>query len=296
MEIPQVLIMGATGRIGMILRECWPMGPGLGQTLGSALWQARRSENRSENGPENWVMLDPLTEPEALVRAATGRAVILCLSGVVPGRGGKDADLADNTRLAEAAIRAAHAVGARVILASSAAVYGGQPGVLAESAPLVPVTDYGRAKVAMEVRADALAAELGVPVTCLRIGNIAGIDAILGGWRPGFQLDQFDDGRTPQRSYIGMATLGRVLGDLVAAQNLPKTLNIANPGTVEMGALLDAAGLAWTSRPAPDTAIARVCLSTRALARFTALAETDGTDGMADALVAEWRALKGPRK
>lgn len=145
----------------------------------------------------------------------------------------------------------------------------------------------------MEARAAELGAELGVSVTSLRIGNIAGIDAILGGWRPGFQLDQFRDGRTPRRSYIGLVTLARVLGDLVAPgivpDTLPEILNVAAPGTVEMGALLDAAGLAWTPRAAPEGAIARVCLSTRVLERFTPLSDTDGT---ASAMVAEWRSLQ----
>ena len=289
MKIPTVLVLGATGRIGTILRKSWPQDPIWGQNPGQVVWQTRHGF--AEMGPD-WCVLDPLHQPEALARAATGRAVILCLAGVISARS-PESDLADNTALAEAAIRAGQAAHARVLLASSAAVYGNQTGnqegVLDEAAPLAPQNDYARAKVAMERRGAALGAELGVPVTSLRIGNIAGIDAILGGWRPGFQLDQFDDGRTPQRSYIGILTLARVLGDLVRTEHLPEALNVATPGMMEMGALLDAAQLAWTPRPAPDSAIARVCLSTRMLERFTSLTSAEGT---ASEMLRQWRLLE----
>ena len=280
MDIPQVLVLGATGRIGTILRKCWGRD--------RALWQTRAKPGQSAG----WVTLAPLEQPGALARAATGVKVILCLAGVVPGArattSSRAADLSDNTALAEAAIHAGAAVGARVLLASSAAVYGNRAGELDEATVLAPRSDYGRAKAAMETRAAALGARLGVPVCALRIGNIAGIDAILGGWKPGFQLDRFADGRPPRRSYIGMATLARVLGDLAGTRALPEVLNIACPGPVDMGALLEAAGLGWTARPARAGAIPEVALSTQALAGFVTLPEAT----RADALVAEWRALK----
>lgn len=279
MQIPRVLVMGATGRIGGILRRCWPQG----QAQGQVLWQARRASD----GPGPWVILDPLAQPAALARAASGCAAILCLAGVVPGRAA-GARLSDNAALAEAAVRAGAAVGARVLLASSAAVYGNRGGEVAENAPLAPRSDYGRAKAEMEARGAALGAGLGVAVTSLRIGNVAGLDAILGGWQPGFRLDRLKDGRTPRRSYIGPRALARVLGELVAADALPDALNLAAPGMVEMGALLDAAGLAWTPRAAPQSAIAELCLSTRALARFTTLPEATSAAG----LVAEWQEMK----
>jgi len=281
MQIPRILVLGATGRIGATLRRCWPTGPMQGQIL----WQSRRAW--SGQG-ESWVVLDPLRQPEALARAAGGCSAILCLAGIVPGQGQeKGRRLGDNIALAGAAVRAGAATGAAVFLTSSAAVYGNQPGVLEESALLRPVSEYGKAKAAMEARARVLAAELGVRVCALRIGNIAGIDATLGDWRPGFRLDRFADGRTPRRSYIGMQTLARVLGDLMQADDLPDVLNVAAPGTLEMGALLEAAGLAWEARVAPENAIEELCLSTRALARFTTLKGVN-----ADTLVAEWRAMK----
>jgi len=276
MRIPRVVVLGATGRIGGILRKGWSQGTG--QSRLGVLWQARHG-----TGPETWAVFDPLKDPDALARAAKDARAILCLAGVVPGRGG---DLADNAALAMAAIRAGATSGAKVLLTSSAAVYGAQAGVLDEAAVVAPVSAYGHAKADMEARGADLGRELGVAVCVLRIGNIAGIDAILGGWKPGFALDRFADGRTPRRSYIGMQTLARVLGDLLMADRLPGVLNVASPGPVEMGALLNAAGLDWVARPAPDRAIDVVALSTEALARYTSLPETSPA-----ALVAEWRAM-----
>lgn len=288
MYFPSVLVLGATGRIGGILRRCWP--------AGRALWQSRtdragRAGAREKAGPD-WITLDPLADPAGLARAAQGCDAVLCLAGVTNAAAAEGADMDDNITLALAAIRAAAEAGAeggaRVLLASSAAVYGNQSGVLDEATPLAPLSDYGRAKAEMEDQGLALAQKLGISATALRIGNIAGVDAILGNWRPGFALDRFADGTTPRRSYIGPATLARVLGDLAATPDLPPVLNVATPGMIEMGALLDAAGLAWTPRPAPQTAIPRVCLSTAALEAVTSFASQAATPA---AMVAEWRRL-----
>lgn len=279
MAFPRVLVLGASGRIGGILRRVWT-GPGV-------VWQARGGA-----GGPGWALFDPLGDDRALVRAAEGCDVILCLAGVTPARAARGADMGDNVALALATIRAAAQTGARVLLTSSAAVYGNQGGLLVESALLEPVSPYGRAKAEMERQGARLAAQTGVPICALRIGNIAGLDAILGGWRPGFQLDRFPDGRTPRRSYIGVETLARVLGDLAAAPDLPGVLNVAAPGAIEMGALLEAAGLGWTARPAPATAIAEVRLGVQALERLTDLTRAEGLPAT---LVTQWRKLTETR-
>jgi UDP-glucose 4-epimerase len=248
----ETLVLGASGRIGRALRYRWG-----GE---AALWQARRAQTGT-----GWAIFDPLAEPDALRAVAAQVRQILCLAGPVPGRGG---DLRDSIALGAAAVRAGAATGARVLLASSAAVYGSQPGLLGEDLPPAPSHPYGVAKAEMEVQALALGRELGCAVCCLRIGNIAGFDAILGGWRPGFRLDRFADGRSPRRSYIGPLSLADVLAELCARPDLPERLNIAQPGPVEMGALLAAAGRAYATAPAPDTAIAEVALD---LGRLKAL-------------------------
>lgn len=192
----------------------------------------------------------------------------------------------DNARLARAAITAAATTGARVLLASTAAVYGAQSGLLREAGPVCPASDYGMSKLEMEQVALELAAELDCRVTSLRIGNVAGSDAILGGWRAGFALDRFADGRTPRRSYIGPVLLAEVLLRLCRCDALPKVLNVAAPGMVEMGALLDQAGLPWQSRTPSSDAIPEVQLDVSSLAK---LVDFDADAGSPARLVAEWR-------
>ena len=275
MRFPETLVMGATGRIGRLLQSRWCPAD-MGDQL---LWQGRTPVGLDRMAPQ--VIVQPFTQPRQLAQAAAGRQ-ILCLAGGVPGRG----TLADNWPLAAAALRAA-TPGQRVILCSSAAVYGAQAGLLKETSLLRPVGAYGRAKLEMEQRSTALAADLGVPLCLLRIGNIAGLDACLGGWRPGFQLDQFGDGSTPARSYIGVTTLAQLLAELLAQSQLPPVLNLAQPGLVEMGALLTAAGLDWCARPAPNSAIAKVQLDTTLLQNMVRVLGVDAVQ-----MVQEWRWLE----
>ncbi|MBY6141008.1 NAD-dependent epimerase/dehydratase family protein [Leisingera daeponensis] len=275
-----VLVLGATGRIGRLLQLCPPEGLAL-------RLQARRAQAAAGKPDAGWRLFDPLEDPAALARAATGAAAVLCLAGPVPGRGA--GEMADHIRLGEAAVRAGAGAGARVLLASSAAVYGAGSGLLAEDAPLHPASAYGAAKAEMEARAAALGAELGVPVCSLRIGNTAGFDAILGGWRPGFSLDRFADGATPRRSYIGARSLAQVLGALLQRPALPPALNVAQPGTVEMAALLQAAGLPFAARPAPGTAIPEVALD---VSRLQALLPVPLAPADAAQLAAEWAGLE----
>ncbi|MDE4276634.1 NAD(P)-dependent oxidoreductase [Phaeobacter gallaeciensis] len=294
---PAILVLGAAGRIGGLLHRDWPtLLPGH-----DLRWQARRS-TADPAIDDAWHIFAPLKDPAALAQAAEGTDTILCLAGVTPGHGG---DLDDNARLAEAAIRAAQNCNevrgrakngasdrkTRVLLASSGAVYGNQSGILSEEAPLTPANPYGVAKAEMEAQALRLGAEAGVAVTVLRIGNIAGLDAILGGWRPGFQLDRFADGTTPRRSYIGVQMLAQVLAALVQHQGLPEVLNLAQPGPVAMGDLLRAAGLDFSLRPAPDSAIPEVALE---VTRLAGLLPPDVPLPPADPaqLVAEWAALR----
>ena len=254
------LVLGATGRIGDVLRMFWGEAGAIWHTRGAVAGQ----------GPE-WVRGDLLRDPEALIRASQGAEAVLCLSGVVNGKG----DVALNVALGQAGVEIGAALGAPVLLASSAAV-------------------YGRAKAEMEARGADLGRAHGVPVTALRIGNLAGLDAILGAWRPGFQLDRFGDGRTPRRSYIGVETLAFVLARLCdQADDLPPVLNVAAPEVIEMGALLDAAGYAWSARPAPPDAIAEVALDVALLQGVCPL--PDGA-GRPDTLVAEWARLRARRK
>ncbi|UTS82929.1 NAD-dependent epimerase/dehydratase family protein [Phaeobacter piscinae] len=298
-----ILILGASGRIGGILRHQWA-------SAGADLrWQRRARPDGAEPDAAGWHVFDPLADPEALAAAARGTAAILCLAGPVPGgAAGRDLsahqlmqhrDLALATLEAAARVREAETgtgtgagTGApRLLLASSAAVYGAAPGPLSEDIPLAPMALYGVAKAEMEQAAQARAAELGLEISLLRIGNIAGIDAILGGWRAGFCLDQFADGQTPRRSYIGPRTLAEVLASLIQCPDLPQVLNIAQPGAVAMGDLLQAAGLDCARKPAPAQAIAEVQLDVTRLIGLLADQPAALPAASPQDLVAEARAL-----
>ena len=251
---PPLVVTGASGRVARLLRGVW--GPA------GADWRAR-ADGR-----------DPLA---GLPRGGT----LLCLAGVAPGRGG---DLDDNAAIARAHVAAAEAAGmVRVLLASSAAVC--PAGGALREADAAPASAYGRAKLAMEaVRSDR------VEVCALRIGNVAGADALLGalGAAPP-RLHVWADGTGPRRSYVGPETLARVLRALAAhPAALPPVLNVAAPGGVTMDALLDAADRPWEGVPAPDDALREVVLDVSALA---ALVELDAAEGTAGEVVRQWRAV-----
>ena len=268
-EIPPTLLLGGSGRLGRMLRHYWRGQP--------VEWQSRSAHDGA-------ILLDPLAEPQALVRALTGRKAVICLAGVT----GKGANLALNTELACAAIKgAADARVPTVLLASSAAVYGRAGKAWTEEDEPAPVSAYGEAKLDMERQAQALGHRLGVRVCSLRIGNVAGADAILGGWRPGFVLDTLPDGGTPQRSYIGPKGFAAAVASLLrTGPELPDVVNVVWPGSVAMGDLLDAAGLVYHTRPAGPDCIARVILDTELLGRFHDLPYIGSLSEM---LIGEWR-------
>ncbi|OYX42523.1 MAG: hypothetical protein B7Z02_11900 [Rhodobacterales bacterium 32-67-9] len=282
-EIGRVLVVGGGGRLGGLLRCAWRMA---GQ--GGLVWQHRGAGD----GP----CFDALTDAAAYAGAAAGADAILNLAGRV---GGDVAALAGHHDLALAALEAGRTAGvARVFLASSAAVYGVPVGPARESDPIAPVSDYGRAKAGMEAAAhDWVAAHPDGPaVTCLRIGNVAGADQLLGaasGEGPQM-LDVFADGSGPARSYVGPMALAGMLADLFAAQRagraLPDLLNIALDGPVPMEALLAADGRAWRPRAAPATLVREVTLD---VARLGAVL---GPIPVADAaaIVADLRQVSGP--
>ncbi|PYF09368.1 hypothetical protein C8J30_109114 [Rhodobacter viridis] len=260
LDFPRLLVLGGSGRLGGLLRHAWSLS---GTAAPRLVWQARRPADFAAFGGPTTVF-DPLAAPEALSQAMAAADAVLMLAG--PTRGTAEV-LSVHRSLA--ALVLDQAAGRPVFLASSAAVYGVPmvPLCREEDAP-APVSDYGRAKVAMEAVA---AGRPGAVV--LRIGNVAGADALLGQPAPqgGRRLHVFPDGFAPRRSYIGPQALARALARLVrlslGGATLPGVINLALPGVVGMDALLRAAGEGWQSDPAPPEAIATVELSvTRALA------------------------------
>ena len=261
----RLAVLGAGGRLGRILRRAWAGRPG-------TVWQTRQDLPGTAR-------LDPLSDPAGLASLAARADAILCLAGATIG------DPSVNSALARAAILAARP-GARVILCSSAAVYGDGDGIWHETATPNPVGAYGRAKLGMERLAVGLRPD--IRLTILRIGNVAGADAILGGWRPGFALDVLRDGRTPRRSYVGPGAFAAILAEVLARRDLPDLINFALPADVEMGDLLDHAGMDWTARAAAPDCIARVCLDVTRLQDVLGRRLAPAT---AAAIVADFRAF-----
>lgn len=243
------------------------------------LWQHRPGRPVAGNGWE-WD-LDGTPPPDSRLAAVRG---IVVLAGAT---GGDAAALAANTTAALAAVRLRDAgVAGPVLLLSSAAVYGRATGPLTEDMVPTPANSYGASKATMEA---AVAGRAGV--TCLRLANVAGADALFGAMSAGpVTLDRFADGTAPRRSYIGPLTLARVLLALIAANDLPPVLNVASPGPLSMDLVLEAAGARWTWTPAPATALPCVALDTARLARIIELPPADAAVLVAEARAAGWSA------
>lgn len=265
------LILGASGRIGRMLSHHGLAGI-------EPLWQFRRASDHPGT-----VIFDPLKGPPPQLRCGT----VLCLSGVINGT---VLDLQCNLDLAEAALRIGMASGARrVFLTSTAAVYGRAQSPLSEDTRPQPLSDYGRAKAEMEDAALRLASQMNLQVTILRIGNVAGADALLGQPEGApIMLDRFADGHGPRRSYIGPRDLAAVMAALLArgaaGRDLPAILNLSLPGVVAMADLLHEAGRSFAWKPASETALPVVALDTTRLAQFVPLPELSATR-----IVADWQ-------
>ena len=250
------------------------------------VWQARQPQAFAGLGGPTMVF-DPLLDPGALRAAVRAADIVLMLAGPTRGR---VQDLAVHADLARAVLHAAE--GRAVILASSAAVYGApMAGPCREEDAPAPLTDYGRAKLAME-RVVA-----GVPgASVLRIGNVAGADALLGVPPPpgGRVLDTLLAGHAPRRSYIGPQALALALGRLArlaaAGGGRLGVLNLALPGAVGMDALLRAAGEGWRAQPAPPGVIDTVALD---VTRAQALGLVPEWPADARQIVADLRGLEG---
>ena len=226
------------------------------------LWQVRQGADVLCGNKLDWDIL-----------AADPPDISAC-QGIIALAGATNGNLGLNTDLALAAIELAQRSDCgSVLLTSSAAVYGPSASAMAEDADCDPANDYGRAKLTMEQVVTSHVRDLGdtAPLVCiLRIGNVGGADALLlAAGRGAVVLDQFDDGQGPERSYIGILSLARIMTQLIALARqfkaLPAILNIAAPRPILMTVMLQAAGVKWDWQPAPAHAMRRMVLDTTRL-------------------------------
>jgi hypothetical protein len=249
-----IVVTGAGGRLGRLLRRVW------GEE--AALWLTRADWDIGRDLP-------PALPPGG---------VVLDLAGVT--RGAVEA----NAAIAAEVAAMARARDARLIHVSSAAVYPGGPGLMSEDRRPDPPSPYGAAKLAAESAVRAAHPQPAI----LRLGNVAGADAVLGGGARPRLLDPVEgQPGGPVRSYIGPILLAQSLRRRCALP-LPALLNLAQPHEVAMAGLMTAAGLDWRFGPARGGTLARVVLDT---ARAEALLPLP--PATPSGLVAEWRALGG---
>lgn len=279
-----ILLVGASGRVGQMIAYHWC------QFLDHLPLMLQL---RQQGSLQHALIWDPLAGSDALLQFASksgGFRAMVVLAGVTPG---SDKDLDLNRTLAQACLDAAAKTGTRrVLLASSSAVYGAGGGMaLHETAPCAPVNEYGAAKLRMEL-ASAPWRENGMDLCFLRIGNVAGADALLlnvANAIPGetIEIDVFDDGRGPVRSYIGGRTLAEVIRSLCLHPTpLPAVLNIGAPQPVSMDALADAAGQPWRARAAPSASVQTITMDCSLLASLHSFRIQDSDPAE---MVQQWR-------
>lgn len=278
----RILLVGASGRVGRMVLSHWQQLPNAPQIV---------AQYRDAIVP-GCLVWDPLMGPQTLLDAVAqggGFHAMIMLAGVTPG---PDRCLEMNRSLAQATLSAAENAGIpRVLLASSSAVYGPGDGTpLSEEASCNPANDYGRAKLDME-QACKPWRDRGMDVCCLRIGNVAGADALLlnvAKASPGqsVEIDTFMDGHGPLRSYIGPRTMASVLHRLCFhSEHLPPVLNVAAPKPIYMEQLADAAGQPWVGRNCSGRQRQNITLNCEALAGIYAFQANDSDPA---GMVAQW--------
>lgn len=213
---------------------------------------------------------------------------LVVLAGVTPATA---SDMNLNTSIAQAYLHAAIACNIpRVILASSSAVYGaGQGDPLKETDPCLPLNDYGRSKLDMENFARTQVSTQ-LEICNLRIGNIAGADALLLNAAKAkgvpLQIDRFENKRGPLRSYMAPKHLANVLTQLATSPKpLPFILNVAGEHPVYMEDLATAAQIPWEYKVAHPSAQSKITLSTLALSEFV---DFPADSGIPRVIVEDW--------
>lgn len=240
---PSLLVTGATGLIGRELM--------IALSLRQGPWQVH-SASRSQSSFPHHHRCD-LSRPEeckALLDEVRPDSVVHLAGGTSPDRH----ELYAGNVLSTANLMNAVAGLPRpacCIVFGSAAEYGDTPqSPIGEEAPLRPVSEYGRAKVAGTTLAESIGRARGIPLTVLRPFNVVSprlpASTALGNMRRQL-LGGEEKERTVTcgrldlvRDYVPVSAVIEVILCLLAAPAPGQTLNVCSGIGISLGSILDA--------------------------------------------------------
>ena len=156
-----VVVTGSSGRLAGLLQKYWEIEPPEGLNV---LWAGRTKDVD--------IFWDMMGDDQPLLPKG---AVVLHLAGLIRGT---VQELSQNAAMIKPLVEACQASQAKGILFASTAALYRQDGTLGQEEIVDPVNDYGRSKLEAEAELARLAHDL--PYLSLRIGNVAGADALLG--------------------------------------------------------------------------------------------------------------------
>jgi len=255
--VTRVLLLGANGKLGQMVRYFWPKTDEL-------ITLARNAQ------------ADIVWSIDQNMDAFPKADVVLALWGQTKVT---QESLNENADLAAAAQRIGQKVGAKMVIhASTAAVYRPTRTPSRESDLPSPQNLYGQSKVMME-QSPALGD--GPSAVVLRIGNVIGADGLFNAIRAGgaIVLDTFEDGKGPLRSYVTPDFLTDALWRLsqMHPQDIKSPLNISQRPDLWMEDILQALGQSYTMREAPKGANQYACLDSTCLYSLLDLSQDEKT-------------------
>ena len=291
-----LLVTGATGLIGQELLEAL--------SLREEPWQVHTASRSEAAGPgHHRCDLSRLDECTALVDAVQPAAVVHLAGGTAPSRHALyESNVLSTVNLMNAVARLRRP--AYCIVFGSAAEYGDTPqSPTSEEAPLSPVSEYGRAKVAQTTLAESLSRARGIPLTVLRPFNLVSprlpASSALGNMRRQL-LGGTGTERTVTcgrldlvRDYVPLAAVAEVTLHLLAKPAPGQVLNVCSGVGIALDSILAAMagrlGVALRIVQAPELlgipAAARVVGDPARLARETGIRIEVTAESLAGILV-----------
>ena len=228
-----ILVTGATGLIGQELMRALSAHPGS--------WQFHTAGRPDLSGPDEALALIERVQPAAVVHLAGGTS---------PDRHELYAsNVLTTVNLLDAVSRLP--APPYCLVFGSAAEYGDTPeSPIGEAAPLKPVSEYGRAKVAQTTLAEGIARSRGIPLTVLRPFNLVSpelpVSTALGNMRRQLLGGEGKErtvtcGRLDLvRDYVPVSAVAEVILHLLAKPAPGETLNVCSGVGITLGSILDA--------------------------------------------------------